>query len=85
MINVTTDISVTATISFTEGELKALDALVGYGITEFLKVFYENLGEAYLKPYEKNVRELFIKINQTVPQALHKVDNARRILRGEIK
>ena len=81
-VNVTTEVEVRATISFNEGELRALDAMVGYGIDPFLEVFYSKLGKAYMQPYEKNLRELFVKINQTVPVSIKRVETARKLLKG---
>jgi hypothetical protein len=82
-IDITTTVEIKATIAFNEGELRALDALTGYGIKPFLEVFYNKLGKAYMRPYEKNLRELFIKINQTVPEAIKRVEAARKKLQGE--
>ncbi|GAG09337.1 unnamed protein product, partial [marine sediment metagenome] len=41
------------TLRLTEEEMRALDALTGYGFRPFLKVFYEKMGRHYLEPYEK--------------------------------
>ena len=79
-IKITTSVNIKANISFAEADLKALDALVGYGIDPFLKVFYKELGEAYMKPYEANLRALFKTIEGNVPQALVKVDQVRKTL-----
>jgi hypothetical protein len=46
-------------LTLDEEELRALDAIAGYGADEFLKVFYDMLGRAYLEPYERGVRRLF--------------------------
>lgn len=47
------------TLRLNEDEAAALDALVGYGVESFLKVFYEHMGRAYLQPHEKGLRSLF--------------------------
>jgi hypothetical protein len=47
------------TIRLSEEEAGALDALVGYGAEEFLKAFYQHLGQAYLKPHESGLKSLF--------------------------
>jgi hypothetical protein len=52
----------------TENELRALDALVGYGFDNFLKSFYSGLGQHYLKPYEKDLKQLFDKIESLRPR-----------------
>ena len=54
-------------ITVNESELQALDALVGYGTDEFLKCFYEHLGNAYLQPHEAGLRSIFEKINDIRP------------------
>ncbi len=46
------------TLHLTEEEARALDALFGYSIESFLKVFYEHLGRHYLEPYEKGLRSV---------------------------
>lgn len=51
-----TVVDVKATIELNENEIRALDALAGYGVDEFLKVFYRQMGEAYLRPHEAGLR-----------------------------
>lgn len=41
-----------------EDELLALDALLGYDLEVFLKIFYEKMGRAYLEPHEAGLRSL---------------------------
>ncbi|SDQ99360.1 hypothetical protein [Pseudovibrio sp. Tun.PSC04-5.I4] len=69
-----------AIITFGECELRALDAMTGYGIEAFLKVFYAELGEANMRPYEQDLRALFATLNPPVSEALAKVNQARRVL-----
>lgn len=65
------------TLHLTEDEMRALDALTGYGFRPFLKVFYAEMGRHYLKPYEKGLQEFFAKIRtEGVPQ-LKAIDDAR--------
>ena len=71
-----------ATITFNEIELRALDAMTGYGADAFLEVFYEKLGKAYMRPHEAGLRSLFSTINPPVHEALHNVNEARRLLKG---
>ncbi len=66
-----------ATLELTEPELRALDALVGYGDDDFLKVFYERLGEAYMKQHEAGLRLLFNTARQQLPALLARADDAR--------
>ena len=62
------------TISLSEQEAGALDALIGYGIEPFLKVFYEHMGKAYLHPYEPGLRSLF----ESRGQLKHLIDQAAK-------
>jgi len=45
----------------TEGEARALDGLCGYDFDDFVKVFYDKMGQHYLKPHEDSLRTLFQK------------------------
>lgn len=69
-------------LTLSEGEARALDALVGYGgkaFTEhFLPVFYEKLGKHYMRPYEKDLENLFENIRTNCKSALHKIDEAKK-------
>ncbi|MFG1304219.1 hypothetical protein V5F34_08770 [Xanthobacter autotrophicus] len=75
------EVTVKATIELDEGDLAALDALAGYGTDAFLKVFYERLGEAYLKPHEKSLRKIFSEIRRVAPVAIKKAEEARAQLK----
>lgn len=77
----TTKIEATATITFGESELRALDAMTGYGVEAFLKVFYEKLGKSYMQPHEQGLRDLFAAIGPPVGKALHDVNQIRNTLR----
>lgn len=68
---------------FTESELRALDALVGYGHEGFLKVFYEKMGRHYLEPHEAGLISLFESIRKMVPPILRRTDDARKVFTGE--
>jgi len=76
-------VEVSATMLFNEAELRALDALVGYGVDPFLKVFYEKLGKHYMQPHEAGLRTLFESVRQIVPSILGRTDDARRVFSGE--
>ncbi|WP_176461495.1 hypothetical protein [Bordetella genomosp. 1] len=67
-----------ATIELTEEEMRALDALVGYGIEPFLQVFYQNMGESYLRPHEQGLRSLFETVSYDIPAVLRRADAARK-------
>jgi hypothetical protein len=79
-VEVHTDVQITATIRFTEGQLRALDAMVGYGDEAFLRAFYIKLGKHYMKPFERDLRDLFAQIRRTVPKAIREVEHARHRL-----
>lgn len=76
------DVDGTVHVTLTLGECKALDALAGYGIDAFLKVFYEHMGKAYLQPYEKDLRSLFEKSRHQIPKIVHQIDEARAVFKG---
>lgn len=79
-IKITTEVNITATLTLTEGQLRALDALAGYGDDAFLRVFYANLGEHCMKPFEQDLRNLFDMIRDEVPCALAGVKESRESL-----
>lgn len=83
-VNYKSIVTVESYLTLNEGELAALDALVGYGDDAFLKVFYEKMGESYLKPHEKSLRSLFDKIRKTAPAALAHVRTMRNDLRKAV-
>lgn len=76
-------VEVTATMLFSEVELRALDALVGYGVDPFLKVFYEKMGKHYMQPHEAGLRSLFESISKAVPGILSRTDDAHRVFARE--
>lgn len=59
------NVNFTFTLVLTEGEIRALDALVGYGFDPFVKVFYDKLGKHYMEPYENDLKNLFLKVEET--------------------
>ena len=67
-------------LDLTESEARALDALVGYGIEPFLKVFYKEMGASYMRPHESGLRALFESVNKHVRPALSHIDDARKTL-----
>lgn len=66
-----------ATIELSEVEMRALDAMIGYGINPFLEVFYKHLGKHYMQPHEAGMRSLFKTIGSDIPAILHRADAAR--------
>ena len=73
-------LSFSAVLTLNETEVRALDALVGYGDDAFLKVFKESLGAAYIRDHEAGLRSAFEAIRRDVLPALHDIDQARRDL-----
>ncbi|MFY1963370.1 hypothetical protein [Achromobacter xylosoxidans] len=67
-----------ATIELSEVEMRALDAMIGYGIEPFLEVFYKHLGKHYMQPHEGGMRSLFKTIGQDIPAVLDRADAARK-------
>lgn len=67
-----------ATIEFSEVEMRALDAMIGYGIQPFLDVFYKHLGKHYMQPHEAGMRSLFKTIGSDIPAVLRRADAARQ-------
>lgn len=76
---VKTIVAFTVSCELTENELRALDALVGYGFKSFMDVFKEKLGKAYIGPFERDLQELFAKIESLRPE-IHIIDEARKKL-----
>lgn len=74
-------LSFSSTLTLNETELRALDAIVGYGTEEFLKRFKETMGKAYIEGYEDGVRSLFSTIRTEVKPALNRIDSARKLLK----
>lgn len=71
--DVRTTVEAKAFLILNENEISTLDALAGYGIDSFLKVFYKEMGTAYLEPHEAGLRSLF----DSVVQANRICDEAR--------
>ena len=78
-MKIKTQVTFTVNVDLTEGEIRALDALAGYGRKEFLKCFYTHLGEHYLKPFEKDIIDLFEKVESLKPQ-INEINEARKKL-----
>jgi len=75
-------ITLEATLRITEAEVRALDALVGYGDDAFVKVFYEHLGKSYMQPHEAGLRLFFKSVRALVPGILRRTDDARLVFTG---
>ena len=79
-LTITTDVHITGTLTLTENQLRALEALAGYGDDAFFKAFYLKLGKAYMQPVERDLRELFALIRKDVPVALSSIRQVRESL-----
>lgn len=65
-------------IRLSEAEIRALDALAGYGTDAFLKVFYAQMGQHYMQPHEAGLRSLFEAIRRDLAPILRRQDAARK-------
>lgn len=72
-------------LTLTVGQAKALDAIVGYGVEPFLKVFYEHMGKSYLQPHETEMKKLFEQIKEELPKEVHKIETARKAINEALK
>jgi hypothetical protein len=70
-------VTVTAKFTVTEGELRALDALAGYGDEAFIAMFYKHLGQTYMKPHEAHLREFLKTVRDIAGPILSRADKAR--------
>lgn len=73
-----------AVLHLNEPEIRALDAMVGYGVEAFIKAFYEKLGQAYMRDHEGGLRSLFEAIEKQVRPELYKMDEIKKVLRTEM-
>ncbi len=69
------------TISLTEQEAGALDALFGYDIEAFLRTFYAKMGRSYLQPYEQGFRSLHEK-RGSLKGLIARARDARKVFDG---
>jgi len=81
-VRTTAALTGTINITLTEGEARALEAIVGYGSDVFVKWFYKNCGQHYLKPHEEAMRSLFKVLWAELPKQLRKFDDARAVFTG---
>lgn len=70
-------VEASVTLQLREEEMRALEALTGYGIKGFLEVFYAKMGKHYLEPHEQGLRSLFDVIQRELPPILARADAAR--------
>lgn len=77
-VNSTSKIELELAFVVTEVEARALEAMAGYGDDAFIKVFYEKLGEHYMRDHEAGLRSFLKNCRDTIPQHLGKIDRARK-------
>lgn len=76
--NLAPKVSFEIQLTLTESEARALDALAGYGVDEFIRVFYTRLGRAYMEPHEQGLRAFLADVREKIPPQLGRVDKARK-------
>jgi len=69
-------------LRLTEGEMRFLDALVGYGWDSFIEVFREKLGKSYIRDHEVHGKALFEQIRSDFAPILRRTDDARDVFNG---
>lgn len=79
-IKATSKLDFKLTLELNEVEARALEAIVGYGDKNFLKVFYEHMGKHYLEPHESGLKSLFETIKSELRPHLHKFDKVREAI-----
>jgi hypothetical protein len=79
--NSTLDLSVTLVLN--EAEARMLIEMTGYGADPFLRGYYKVLGKSYMKPHEKALKSFFGSINRQLPQAVKRIDEARKVFNGD--
>lgn len=76
-------VKVDAKFTVSEGELRALEALAGYGDDAFIEMFYKTLGKTYLQPHGKHLREFLKSIRSIATPILSRTDAARKAFNKE--
>ncbi len=89
-LTVTTEFEIQ--LRLTKGEAMALAAIAGYNIEGFLGLFYEKMGQSYLRPHEQSLRNLFSKIRSEIPNHIttiekvySDIEKSAQILRNKAK
>lgn len=75
-VKVNIEIKPMVILTVTEGEARALSAIMAYGPESFIKGFYKNMGKTYLMPHENHVHSLFRSVKKELLPALGKIDKA---------
>lgn len=80
IVNPKMEVSFSLHLTLSEEEARALTAIAGYNDSDFLRVFYQHMGEAYLKPHEQGVVSLLQAIREQLSPALGHVDKSRKAI-----
>lgn len=71
-------VDISATLTLTEREMRALNALTLYGTDQFLEFFYLNMGKSSLEPHEAGLRSFFQMARVEIPQTIKRGEDARK-------
>jgi len=77
-INSTSQMDFQVILKLNEQEARALNAITVYGVKNFLKAFYKEMGKTYLEPNEQGIKSLFETISSELPKHLSKFDKCRK-------
>lgn len=75
-------LAASATFSVDEEEMRALDAMVGYGYTSFIDTFKKHMGSHYMSGHEDGLKRFFESIRGNIPRILGRTDDAREVFEG---
>lgn len=78
-------IEATATFTVDEQEMRALDAMVGYGFQSFIDTFKKHMGTSYMAGHEDGCKRFFESIRGSIPAILSRADDARAVFDGTKK
>lgn len=76
-------ITCNATMQLTEGEMRFLDAMVGYGWKSFIETFEKHMGQSYVRDYKAHGEEFFNSVRAQIPAILNRTNDARAVFSGE--
>lgn len=79
-LEIAVKLEMSAQFTVNEIELRALDALAGYGEDAFIKHFYDHLGKAYMRDHEAGLRTFLGTIRKVTGPALHSMEAAKKAL-----
>ncbi len=75
-------IEASAVFTVDEEEMRALDALVGYGFVGFITAFKKHMGESYMAGHEDGLKRFFESIRANIPAILDRATQARAVFEG---